>query len=374
MKAVLLSSIPLPYHKIGSWSKRYSELLSSKENPFDYVICPKLDDKLSESGFVKYLYAKRYKPEKLFKVYYRFYYYFFLKQLLSIIKKEKQLVIQIVDNVKLLNEVHDFLTDKKIRNKCVIIFNSCGYSYYFNPSEGIKFYDKIDHMIYSTNEAYQFEMNRYSYITSKVSIIPNGIDSIGFHKLTNVEKIKEKQKIGFNDKKVVLWLSQDRKKKGLHILIEAWKNSNLMNSNEYVLLIIGTSKVAIEDNINFLGKIPNNLLPKYYQCSDYYLFTTLFHEGFGLSIAEAIKCGTTCFTSNIAPMKEVVKDGKLSYLVDNPNKVSSWLDVLNKIGEKKIQKIDIDKTELDELYSLKKWSESMSEIVLQEKNKKNIYS
>ena len=189
MKAVLLSSIPLPYHKIGSWSKRYSELLSSKENPFDYVICPKLDDKLSESGFVKYLYAKRYKPEKLFKVYYRFYYYFFLKQLLSIIKKEKQLVIQIVDNVKLLNEVHDFLTDKKIRNKCVIIFNSCGYSYYFNPSEGIKFYDKIDHMIYSTNEAYQFEMNRYSYITSKVSIIPNGIDSIGFHKLTNVEKI-----------------------------------------------------------------------------------------------------------------------------------------------------------------------------------------
>lgn len=367
MKAVLLSSMPLPYHKIGSWTKRYTELIYSKDNPFEYIICPKVDDKLTRSVFTTYLYADRFKYKKILKIYYKYQYYFFLKQLSYILKKEKQLVIQIIDNVKLLNEVNDFLTEKKIRNQCIIIFNSCGYSYYFNPSEGLKFYDKINHVVYSTNEAYQFELNRYSYITSKVSIIPNGIDSSKFHKLTNLEIKKEKQKIGFNNKKIILWVSQDRKKKGLHILIEAWKNSKLMNNNDYVLLVIGTSKIGVEDNINYLGKIPNKLLPNYYQCSDYYFFTSLVHEGFGLSIAEAIKCGTTCFTSNLAPMKEVVKDGKLSYLVDNPNKVSSWLDILNKIEVNKIQNIDIDKPELDELYSLHKWTENMSKIVNLEK-------
>ena len=369
MKAVLLSSMPLPYHKIGSWTKRYTELIYSNDNPFEYIICPKVDDKLTRSLFTTYLYADRFKYKKILKIYYKYEYYFFLKKLLSIIKKEKQLVIQIIDNVKLLNEVHDFLTNKKIRNKCVIIFNSCGYSYYFNPADGVQFYDKIDHMIFSTNEAYQFELNRYNYLTSKVSIVPNGIDSKRFYKLTDVEKIKEKENIGFNNKKIILWLSQDRKKKGLHLLIEAWNNSKLMNNKDYVLLVIGTPKITVEGNINYLGKIPNKLLPKYYQCSDYYFFTTLFHEGFGLSIAEAIKCGTTCFTSNIAPMKEVVKEGKLGCLIDDPNKISSRLNVLNEIEENKIQKIDIDRSELDELYSLKKWSETMSEIVNQEKNR-----
>ena len=295
MKAVLISSIPLPYYKIGSWTIRYTELITSKQNPFEYVICPKNNGKINDSN-LKYLFAKRYKKELFFKLFYKYSYYFFLKQLKRLLKKEEQLVIYIIDNVKLLHDVHDYLVNKKVRNKCKIIFNSCGYSYFFNAAEGIKFYDKIDHIIYSTYQAYQFELNRFSYIASKVSIIPNGIDSSKFYKISKEKITVVKKQLGYENKEIVLWVSQERPKKGLLIFLEAWKKSKLYSNQNYVLLIIGTSQNQKENNIHFLGKTDNNNLPKYYQSADYYFFTTLVHEGFGLSLGEALKCGATSFS------------------------------------------------------------------------------
>ena len=363
MKAVLLSAIPLPYHKIGSWDKRYTELILSEQNPFEYVICPEVDKNKAKSNFATYLFANRYKYEKLLKLYYKYSYYFYLKKISSLLTQEKNLVIYIIDNVKLLNETHEFLVKKKIRNNCKIVFNSCGYSYFFSNADGINFYDKIDHLIFSTYEAYQFELKRQSYISSKVSIIPNGIDSSKFCKISDDEKNSGKEKIGYKNKKVILWVSQERPKKGLHILLEAWEKSGLNNDEEFVLVVIGTSQNKQEGNIHYLGKIPNNDLVIYYQCADYFFFTTLVHEGFGLSLGEAIKCGATSFVSNIAPMKEVTQNGKLAYLVDNPNIVDSWVHVLNQIKTNKITAIPTITKELNELYDLNDWLNKITSLV-----------
>lgn len=366
MKAVLLSSIPLPYNKIGSWNKRYTELILSKENPFNYIICPAVDENMQQSTS-KYLIADRYKKEVLYKFFYKYSYYFFLKQLLKIIRIEKKLVIHIVDNVKLLNEVDEYLTKKKLRSQCKIIFNSCGFSYFFPSHEGTKFYNKIDHFICSTYESYKFELERYSYLSAKVTIIPNGIDSSKFFKILPEEKNNFKVKLGYENKKIILWVSQERKKKGLHIFLEAWFMSKMAYDENFVLVIIGTSKACKENNVHYLGRMANENLSAYYQCSDYYFFTTLVHEGFGLSLGEAIKSGSTCFVSNIAPMNEVIQGGSLGYLVDNPNIAESWKEALDQIFENKINKIDLPKSDLDKLYSLNKWCESMVSLISYEK-------
>lgn len=369
-KKVIITPIPLPYHQIGSWTQRYGNLITSEINPFDYVICPPIDSSQIKSNFTNYRFAEKIKYEKITKKIFKYTYYHFLKQLQKILNEEKKLILFIIDNVKLLHEVHDFLEKKKLRNKCRINFNICGFSYYFNSTEGQIFYDKIDHVIFPTYESYQFELNRYSYLANKVSILPNGVDSSRFYKVDEFEKSKLKKEIGYENKTICLWLSQNRPKKGLPIFLEAWKNSNLYQNSNYVLLIIGYSNDTTQDeNIYYLNKIPNYQLPKFYHISDFYFFTTLFHEGFGLSLVEAIKTGCTCFASNLPPMTEVTQNQNLAYLVNNPNLPYSWTNILNNIFENKIEKINHSKEFLNTIYSIEDWNKNIIHLINQEKSK-----
>jgi glycosyltransferase involved in cell wall biosynthesis len=44
--------------------------------------------------------------------------------------------------------------------------------------------------------------------------------------------------------------------------------------------------------VRFLGAIPEDLLPSYYQAADIFVLPTLELEGFGLATLEALACGT----------------------------------------------------------------------------------
>jgi glycosyltransferase involved in cell wall biosynthesis len=58
--------------------------------------------------------------------------------------------------------------------------------------------------------------------------------------------------------------------------------------------------------------------------ADIYLFPTLWSEGFGLSVAEALSAGLLTVASDIGPMAEVLGRGRYGCLVSEPHVVANW--------------------------------------------------
>jgi glycosyltransferase involved in cell wall biosynthesis len=159
-----------------------------------------------------------------------------------------------------------------------------------------------------------------------------------------------------------LWCSNDRPKKGLKLLLDAWKRV-YSNSHDAVLLVIGSKKQIPVSGVVYLGSIPNDDLPKYYQISDCYLFPTLCHEGFGLSLIEALNCGCYCIASALGGVPEVLQYGKLGRLIEHPNFVSEWIEAMNNYLNQIENPIIIDR----EIYTAQEWTLNMNKIIQEAK-------
>ncbi len=72
------------------------------------------------------------------------------------------------------------------------------------------------------------------------------------------------------------------------------------------------AELGIEDNVHFLGFVPEEELPLWYNAARLFAFPSLY-EGFGLPVLEAMACGTPVITSNVASLPEVA--GKAAVLV-----------------------------------------------------------
>jgi glycosyltransferase involved in cell wall biosynthesis len=70
---------------------------------------------------------------------------------------------------------------------------------------------------------------------------------------------------------------------------------------------------CLEDSIKYLGYLDKPTLAKVYNAANV-LIAPSFHEGFGITLLEAMACGTPVITSNVSAMPEVVNDSGI--LVD----------------------------------------------------------
>jgi glycosyltransferase involved in cell wall biosynthesis len=134
---------------------------------------------------------------------------------------------------------------------------------------------------------------KYIEFTPEVTIINNPVNKQKFFSIPKLEKeslLKENQ---LQDKIVYLWLSHDREKKGLNIVLNAWKDWN-KSPDEAQLLVVGAKRSEKINGVQFIGQVPSDLVDKYYKMAHVYLFPTLCKEGFGLSLAQAMCCG--CFS------------------------------------------------------------------------------
>jgi len=66
---------------------------------------------------------------------------------------------------------------------------------------------------------------------------------------------------------------------------------------------------GLEENVIFLGAIPNEELPRYYSIVDVALFPSVSDETFGISIAEAMACGVPVVSTKVGGIQEVVTEG-----------------------------------------------------------------
>ncbi|WP_159023053.1 glycosyltransferase family 4 protein [Formosa sp. L2A11] len=357
-KVILLSQFPLPYHKIGSWTTMYKNYLESNHN-IDYIVCEKPEFLFKT---VNYGFVNNSLPIKIKKKLQRNYYLDYIYGLNEIIKQGEKYIIQVIDNFGIVEHLNTYLEQKGVRENCYIQFFFHGYSCFYKDFESRSFFKTIDEMVLLTQDSYRLHKNYYTILPTRFSVLHNGIDTTKFYKVTSTEKLELKETFKSNDKTIFVWCSQDRPKKGLHLILDVWKRLFKERKN-IELWVIGVTSDKQIVGVRFIGRVPNDDLPKYYQAADCYLFPTLWQEGFGLSLIEALHCGCYCIASKIGGVTEVLDYGRYGKLIDNPHFINSWVAAIHEFLNEPLVFENISK----EKYSMNQWNLDMNTIISEAK-------
>lgn len=175
-------------------------------------------------------------------------------------------------------------------------------------------------------------MERYGVAKAKTALGYCGVDERFYTKAPDVDKRRVLEKYAVDG--FVLTFATGDPRENYQILPQIMRN--LQKSGEtYTLLIAGAnsqraSTIALVKEFTslglqqgkhyimetFLGEERFSDLVDLYTTADFYLELSL-HEGFGMQLAEAMACGTTCLSTGYVSLAEV--RGPFSISLDNQN-------------------------------------------------------
>ena len=178
-----------------------------------------------------------------------------------------------------------------------------------------------------------FEIRKETLIKkSKLFVSVNGIDVDLFRPNSDMRQ-KGRNILSLTDCDfLILNVGRLTSDKGIHILLNVIslclsKIPNLVLAiagvgNELNNLKILAKSLGIENNVKFMGFIPNEELPVYYNASDLFICPTVRVESFGIVIAEAMACGKPVISSASGGTKYLVQD-KISGLLVPPGNIKA---------------------------------------------------
>ena len=350
-KVILLSQYPLPYNKIGSWTTMYRNYLSTTHG-IDIIICKAPEQPIQS---VRYYFVKESLPLQIKMKLTKNNKLGYLKTLKKAIDENPgRLIIQIIDNTGLALEVIKMLDATGRRADFYLQYFYHG----FTPFENTIIVEKVDEIVLLTERSHQAFKSKIGVMPATFSVLHNGIDTKKFFSVPIEQKRNLKMQLGFQGKKIFTWCSQDRPKKGLDFILQVWSRVYAEEHN-MVLLVIGATREIPQKGVSFLGRIPNDELPRYYQATDCYLFPTLWDEPFGLSLIEAMHSGAFCIASALGGVPEVLQYGKFGKLVQNPTDPEEWEQAINDFLAAKYPIPEIPES----VYTLDQWNKGMNTII-----------
>lgn len=159
-------------------------------------------------------------------------------------------------------------------------------------------------------------IKQYKINEDKIKIIPCALNKAIFN--------PEEQKKVFNKK--LLFVGRLVPRKNITDLIKIMKF--LVNQDkEFILSIVGEGEYAyvnkikkevfknnLQKNINFHGKVTDDILNKLYESNSILVFTSLV-EGFGLVLLEAMNKGLPVVAYNVNGVKDVIINNVNGYLI-----------------------------------------------------------
>lgn len=360
-KTAILSTFPIPNKKVGSWVRRVEYYLQQHQHQVDFLICPKRDTESEKANIGVQQIDVNVKSNRLFeKLDDNYRHKEYGQAVTDLVNKHGSLVLLIMDNYKVLFAVQAALVRQKLRQKVRIIFNICGHSYFFDPKQGMQFYSSIDEMIFLTESAYRFELNRYHTIPCEVSVLPNPINPDRFSVPNQAEKTALRKKHQLKDETIFLWLSRDRPKKGLGVILKAWEQFYPTHQQCKLLVIGNKDNRTKQEGVIFKGLLPHDQLADYLKLSDFFLFSTLCYEGYPLSLLEALSCGLTPIASALGSVIEILGDGKYGHLIDFPHAPNHWAKSFQHV-------LEADNTEIQPWdngqasFTIEHWSEQIDQ-------------
>ncbi len=345
---ILISSIGLPSQSIGSWVVRIQKFQENL-NYFDFILSPTSKENQSflfcEKADLKIwqkVYPKNIKTNLRAEQY--------LLALKKIAKKGNPMQVLVMDDRSLLDSV--VLFKKQLPKGSEICFSYHGHSLAM-PNWVM---DNTDKIFFLTLSGYKKSLQINYQFTPQCFIVGNGVVGDQFFPLIKEEKITQRETFGYSSNDMILvWLANSRPVKGLHLFKKIAFNL-LEKYPDLKIISIGHDADSEIQHQNWkqLGRLPHKDLPRYLQIGDIYFFTSLWQEGFGLSLAEAVKCGNWVLTSSLGGIPEVLQDCRKAVFVEEPNIVESWIIGFDSLIEKKQ---DDTSPDLEYLNWLKSWHE-----------------
>jgi len=182
----------------------------------------------------------------------------------------------------------------------------------------------------------------YGLSSSKVSVIPGGVDLERFRPSTDKDRIRAR--MGLPEDKLILFTVRNLvPRMGLENLISAFEIAQ--NGRRDLLLVIGgegplepalneqTRRCGVEEFVRFVGYIPDEDLPSYYQMADLFILPTKELEGFGLVTVEALASGLPVFGTPVGGTKEILTKLGPNYLFNDSTPESMATTILKALND-----------------------------------------
>jgi glycosyltransferase involved in cell wall biosynthesis len=154
-------------------------------------------------------------------------------------------------------------------------------------------------------------MDKFRIYETQVEVIPGGVDTQKFRRVpaTEVERIRQKYNFPYP---YILVLGSIHPRKNLVNVFAAWREVYRLHPDTRLLVVGSRSDLfsvpatnEIPPGILLAGYIDDADLPALYCGAAAYLLASLY-EGFGLTVLEAMACGTPVIAANITAIPEVV--------------------------------------------------------------------
>ncbi len=207
--------------------------------------------------------------------------------------------------------------------------------------------NKADRIITVSNFSKSELIKYYQIPADKITVIYNGVGSI-FKPIPSEQSLKTIRKYNLPDT-YLLFVGNIKRHKNIVGLITSFDIAQQKNPDLPPLVLLGqytdlkrdipeinelVQTLLAKKKVIFTGVLPTSDLPAIYTRALLFLFPS-FYEGFGLTILEAMACGTPVIPSNCSSIPEVVHDAAM---LINPYDNEMISDaILNLAGDSALQ-------------------------------------
>jgi spore coat protein SA len=145
-------------------------------------------------------------------------------------------------------------------------------------------------------------------------------------------RVKKMQELGYENRKIILFVGRFIPRKGVHHLLKAMKTVIQIEPNAVLILVGGafygskrlTAYVKrlyregskMPQNVKFVPYTSHADIPKWYHLADVVAVPSQEGEAFGLVNIEAMASGVPVVATNSGGIGEVIKNGTVGYLVN----------------------------------------------------------
>lgn len=166
-------------------------------------------------------------------------------------------------------------------------------------------------------------IKNYFLSPQKVFTVYNGVDIEKFEARNSTPK----------ENKTILYLGRLDRDKGLSLLLRAVANFQLLivgDGPEKTRLEKQAKELGLSDVVEFVGQVPYEETPKYYQAADVFVLPSEALEGLPMTVIEAMAAGLPVVASRVGGVPEAVIEGETGLLVE-PGNVEELSAALQKL-------------------------------------------
>jgi glycosyltransferase involved in cell wall biosynthesis len=178
----------------------------------------------------------------------------------------------------------------------------------------------------------------YKCPREKIKVVHNGFNDALYKKINDSDKVKEVlDKYGLSQP-YFLYVGRLEKKKNTPLLIEAFMKfrRNRPGAREKLVLIgdasFGSDEVkyilyefGMQDEVLMPGWIREEDMPHIFNGASAFIMPSL-HEGFGITVLQALACGVPTIVSNIPVLREVAADAALFFDPNDKDEVAAYME------------------------------------------------